>query len=136
MFSSEEFTAPDRLVNLLTKGFHYEDHLPWYSNEDLVPLRSNSGTFKLMSFSYQFLECHMTTVSVLEYSSNNLFLASASTDGCIIIWNTYDYHIQYRFEKYEASITCIKWSPDNEMILAVSKCGVVQLISIIVNIVN
>jgi WD40 repeat protein len=62
---------------------------------------------------------HTLNVGMLAWSPNGYYLASASEDNTIAIWNTKT-KSTVRFESSSAQITGISWSPNNNEIALVS----------------
>jgi ribosome assembly protein 4 len=64
---------------------------------------------------------HQNLVNQVQFSPNSLYLASASFDKCIKIWNGHNGNFLFNFRGHVGPVYQIAWSADSRMIVSGSK---------------
>ncbi|OLL24911.1 putative WD repeat-containing protein, partial [Neolecta irregularis DAH-3] len=68
----------------------------------------------------KILEAHTDEVWFVKFSHNGRYLASASKDATVIIWNLETFESLHRLVDHCKAVTCVDWSPNDAQLLT---CG-------------
>ena len=69
---------------------------------------------------------HQGLVNHVQFSPDTLYLASASFDKCIKIWNGHTGAFLFNFRGHVGAVYQISWSPDSRLLLSCSKDSTVK----------
>lgn len=61
---------------------------------------------------------HTNEVWYISFSHSGKYLASASLDNIIIIWNLRDFSVHSKLIGHERGVMCVEWSPDDMTLLS------------------
>ncbi len=86
----------------------------------------NSPGHALISLKFTLKE-HKGTIFDLSWSPDGNFLASASNDNSVLIWNLEDGSLRKRLAGHDSWVQSITWSPDGKTIASASKDGSIKL---------
>ncbi|KAG0096084.1 hypothetical protein BGZ93_005017 [Podila epicladia] len=79
------------------------------------------------SITRKVLEEHTNEVWYVSFSHDGRFLASASADSRIIIWNVQTYEPVFTLQGHTNKVSCCAWSPDDTKILSTGLDRTVKL---------
>ncbi|CAN6657653.1 hypothetical protein TRVA0_030S00452 [Trichomonascus vanleenenianus] len=121
--SPESQLPPHRLASLLTDlrdiQMVYSDYAVGTEQFSLYrDFEANREDFPSMT--RKVLTAHTNEVWFIAFSHNGKYLASASRDRQVIVWNTQDWTIHRSLDLHRKGVIMVSWSPDDTMLLS---CG-------------
>ena len=114
---------------------HLRQSLQWQAENIPKPMSAPFSLLSEYSFNllltpsamHQVYEGHEDEIWDLAYSPNGKYLASASKDGSIYVWDSCTYCILHRFSGHSSAVLRISWSPDSLILVSASEDGSVRI---------
>jgi katanin p80 WD40 repeat-containing subunit B1 len=78
----------------------------------------------------QFSQSHPQAVTVVEFSMDNIFVASGSQDSEVRIWDVRKLQCLHTFKHHVGKVNCITFSPDSRWLFTGADDGICAAVDI------
>ena len=95
--------------------------------EDSTVRVYNANNWNLLWTSTNVVNAQTSNVTVVAFSPDGSWLATASLDQTVKIWSTGDWSLQQTLAEYTNGVTSVAFSPDGQKIVSGSVDGTVQM---------